>query len=397
MTAVASTFVPMSHAPVLGLFEQARGVLAGSDELTRIEQSGADLAALRRLLVQVLRSVQLDRCEVEAIAQIIIRIDAHRRAAVATELEMYAARFAALRSVADAVGVATPTSLPRIVTTSLCGSLGYRKAMFSIVNGSSWSPASVSMQPDLEPMFGPLVSAVDGHGIELRDAPREAELVRKRRSYVLDRVDTYRHTYRPLIDLSRPSGYLAVPVVVGGRARAIIHVDRHEEGLTDMDVHMVGALAAVCTLSCERAELSRSFKARRSDVEAGIAQLGRALDELDASSVGFAVDIDEQGGPAVSAHSEVPTHAGVAAHTRTIALASTAGYVGPRPSLTHREWEVLELLAAGDTNSSISRALCISDGTVKSHVQRIFRKIDVSTRAEAAAFVAQRRVRVEDR
>lgn len=378
MTSAPPSVTPSVRTSAHDLFGRARDVLGGSDELTRIEQGGSDVAALRRFLVERLRVTELGRGDIEAIALILVRIEAHQHARVSAQLELYAAQFAALRSVADAIGAATPSTLAHTVTTSLCGPLGYRKAMFSIVNGSSWSPASVSMQPDLAPKFGELVSAVDGHGIELRDAPREAELVRKRKSYVLDRVDTYRHTYRPLIDLSRPSGYLAVPVVVGGRARGIIHVDRHEEGLTDSDMHMVGALAAVCTLSSQRADLRGALRARHSDIETRIAQLAHDLRELDASSVGFAPAVDAQDGR-VRTEPEVVSHA------------------GPPPTLTHREWEVLELLAAGETNSSISRALCISDGTVKSHVQRIFRKIDVSTRAEAAAFVARRRPRVEDR
>ncbi|WP_329955131.1 response regulator transcription factor [Rhodococcoides fascians] len=45
-------------------------------------------------------------------------------------------------------------------------------------------------------------------------------------------------------------------------------------------------------------------------------------------------------------------------------------------------------MATGATNSAISRLLCISDGTVKSHVQRIYKKLGVSTRAEVAALCA---------
>ncbi|SNT11221.1 helix-turn-helix transcriptional regulator [Rhodococcoides kyotonense] len=374
MRSAASSVTPTARTSAHDLFGRVRDVLGGSDELTRIEQGGSDVVSLRRFLVERLRATVFDRSEIEAIARILVRIDAHQCETVSAQIEKCAAQFAALRTVADAIGAAQPDDLAHTVTTSLCGPLGYRKAMFSVVNGSSWSPASVSMQPDLAPMFADLVSAVDGHGIELRDAPREAELVRKRRPYVLDRVDTYRYTYRPLIDLSRPSGYLAVPIVVGGRARGIIHVDRHEEGLTDSDMHMVGALAAVCTLSSERADLRGSLRARRTDMETRIAQLARALRELDASSVGFASAADEQNG-------QVGRESGPVSRA------------GPPAELTHREWEVLELLAAGETNSSISHALCISDGTVKSHVQRIFRKIHVSTRAEAAAFVARRRSR----
>jgi DNA-binding NarL/FixJ family response regulator len=53
--------------------------------------------------------------------------------------------------------------------------------------------------------------------------------------------------------------------------------------------------------------------------------------------------------------------------------------------LTAREREVLELMASGATNGAIAAQLVISEGTVKSHVKRILRKLRVSNRAEAVA------------
>ncbi|RME85980.1 MAG: hypothetical protein D6775_01365 [Caldilineae bacterium] len=54
-------------------------------------------------------------------------------------------------------------------------------------------------------------------------------------------------------------------------------------------------------------------------------------------------------------------------------------------TLTPREVEVLRLLASGASNREIAARLVISLGTVKSHVHRIFGKMDVSSRTEAAA------------
>ena len=57
-----------------------------------------------------------------------------------------------------------------------------------------------------------------------------------------------------------------------------------------------------------------------------------------------------------------------------------AGRVG----LTARELEVLRLVAAGETNRSIGRALYISEKTVSVHISRILAKLDVRGRVEAA-------------
>jgi DNA-binding NarL/FixJ family response regulator len=53
--------------------------------------------------------------------------------------------------------------------------------------------------------------------------------------------------------------------------------------------------------------------------------------------------------------------------------------------LSVRELEVLESICKGKTNLDIAAALDISPFTVKNHVQRIFRKIGVTNRTQAAA------------
>jgi DNA-binding NarL/FixJ family response regulator len=63
----------------------------------------------------------------------------------------------------------------------------------------------------------------------------------------------------------------------------------------------------------------------------------------------------------------------------------------PRPSarppameeLTPRELEVLCLIARGSSNADIARELVVSDATVKTHVARIFSKLDLHDRAQA--------------
>lgn len=56
--------------------------------------------------------------------------------------------------------------------------------------------------------------------------------------------------------------------------------------------------------------------------------------------------------------------------------------------LTARELEVLELIAQGKTNQEIAEHLVIEVGTVKNHVHSILDKLKVSSRGEAAAYLA---------
>jgi DNA-binding CsgD family transcriptional regulator len=78
-----------------------------------------------------------------------------------------------------------------------------------------------------------------------------------------------------------------------------------------------------------------------------------------------------------------------AALMRAIGLKAKSG---PRAAdrLTRREVEVLRLVATGLTNAEIARRLFISPKTVEHHLTRIYDKLDVQSRTEAAAFAARR-------
>ncbi len=57
--------------------------------------------------------------------------------------------------------------------------------------------------------------------------------------------------------------------------------------------------------------------------------------------------------------------------------------------LTERQTEIIALIAVGATNEEIADRLCISPYTVKSHLYKIFKKINVPNRVQAALWVAK--------
>ncbi len=61
----------------------------------------------------------------------------------------------------------------------------------------------------------------------------------------------------------------------------------------------------------------------------------------------------------------------------------------PRPNLTLREKEVLRLVCDGLTNAEIASKLTVSRETIKSELKRIFRKIGVSNRTQAAVLLVK--------
>lgn len=66
-------------------------------------------------------------------------------------------------------------------------------------------------------------------------------------------------------------------------------------------------------------------------------------------------------------------------------LQPLVGQSGQVFQLSTREAEIMDLIAAGLTNQQIAATCFISEKTVKNHINRIFAKLDSTSRSEAAA------------
>lgn len=62
----------------------------------------------------------------------------------------------------------------------------------------------------------------------------------------------------------------------------------------------------------------------------------------------------------------------------------------PEDELSHRELEILQLVAEGLSNKEIGVRLSITEGTVKNHVHNALTKLDMDNRIQAAAFIVRR-------
>jgi DNA-binding NarL/FixJ family response regulator len=77
----------------------------------------------------------------------------------------------------------------------------------------------------------------------------------------------------------------------------------------------------------------------------------------------------------------IPTVAAVLAGQLAVPLDVSAA-IAPR-ALSHREKEILGLVAEGCTNREIAARLFIAESTVKTHLSSAFEKLDATSRAEA--------------
>ena len=136
-----------------------------------------------------------------------------------------------------------------------------------------------------------------------------------------------------------------------------------------------GALAALRQAWRAWQEIEAPYEAARARVLIGLAC--RDLGDADAADL----ELD--------AARSVFRQLGATPDVARVEALSGKGPARAPAGLTAREVEVLRLVAAGNTNRKIAAALVISDHTVRRHIQNIFDKIGVSSRAAATAFAFQ--------
>jgi two-component system nitrate/nitrite response regulator NarL len=61
------------------------------------------------------------------------------------------------------------------------------------------------------------------------------------------------------------------------------------------------------------------------------------------------------------------------------------------PGLSYREQEITKLVCDGLSNKAIAKRLSLTEGTVKAHLHRIFKKLNVGSRNALMALTLSRR------
>lgn len=148
-------------------------------------------------------------------------------------------------------------------------------------------------------------------------------------------------------------------------------------------------------------ESTRQIRARYGDVEVvaltSFADEERVRGALEAGATGYVLKDSEpeEVAAAVRAarHGDLRLGADVA-HTLIASLRA------PRrehpPALTARELEILRLLGEGRANKEIAAELGISERTARTHVSNILRKLDLSSRTQAALWAVREGLAAND-
>lgn len=352
---------------VLDLAIRQDSAAAYTELLDAAAQSETTLERLRGALLDRLRSDSEPR-EMRRVAALLTEVEAIRRHRLAYRMSVYRTQVTGLRSLLTGLHHATAAEHPYAVTERLCTDLGFRKAVYSPASRTGWSPTTIAFHPSIANEFRPLKSAIEQLSLPRGAAPREESVMRSGRSIVVEPKDVYRDTYRPLVELSRPRGYLTVPVVAAGRITAILHADHDEIEIAESDLTALHNAAEICGVAEERTALRARIAARHNRAGDALRALSQALHEIEQSRLSLA---------------------------DTLAAESTARRDRPAPLdccgvLSTREHEIFAAIARGASNADVAQRLFIAEGTVKSHVRRIYRKLNLTSRAEAAALLRRR-------
>ena len=164
----------------------------------------------------------------------------------------------------------------------------------------------------------------------------------------------------------------------------LILLDNHLPGVTGIDALPALRLAAprariiMLTVSEDEADLAAALRGgacgyllKTIEGDALVIALRRAMR-------GESVVAEEMTGKLVAAYREA------AASPDREPMAAAVASASPLAQLSPRELQILRGIADGASNKEIARDLSIAETTVKIHVQHVLRKLDVSSRVQAA-------------
>jgi two-component system nitrate/nitrite response regulator NarL len=164
----------------------------------------------------------------------------------------------------------------------------------------------------------------------------------------------------------------------------LILLDNHLPGVKGVDAIPAlrqtapRARIIMLTVSEDEADLSVALRAGACGYLLKTIEGDALVTALHRAMRGDSVVSDEMTGKLVAAYRDAATPASGAKDAEAITPTS------PLQQLSPRETEILRGIANGASNKEIGRDLGIAETTVKIHVQHVLRKLDVSSRVQAA-------------
>ena len=300
----------------------------------------ADASALERVLVDLL-----------ALEREIVEAD-------------YVRRSDALERTADAVRrlgeIGSPQGILDRAAEELVASSEFGRAMLGEVRGGALFVRAVWSATDPAGAAAAL-EELRREPVALEYPSIEDEVARRQRTEVVQARGTRSRAARRLSEVLGWDGYVVAAVVVQGNTVGLLHADAFaaERALDALDVEVVSRYAEGLAGVFERAVLREMLQRHHHELRSAVGWMSTRLGQL---TTGAGSDWNDSADGADVAGAE---------------------------SLTPRELDVLRLLAKGQTNLEIARALVVREGTIKYHVKNILRKLGATSRADAVSRYAR--------
>ena len=274
-----------------------------------------------------------------------------------------------------------PATLIRIVPEEVCRCLGFERSLLFRVDGERLIAESAHVRGD-PVRSARMLAAWRAKSLQLPELPLESEMVRRREPLIA--ADAEAEPGAPAgapalaLPATRPAvtgWYVSAPIVSEGRVVGLLDADRKGQAQTvdELDQMILSVFADGFACIFERATLRERLRAQLAQVRELMDTTDQLLDEVIETEAEVGL-VDQQ----ISTSVAQAASAIADSNPPTLAAASVS-------LLTPREVEVIELIAAGETNAGIAARLLISESTVKSHVKHILRKLGASHRAEAVS------------
>lgn len=229
--------------------------------------------------------------------------------------------------------------------------LGFRRAILSAARGGVFVPEHC-LDLDAPEREDEIVRAGGDPPMLLDRGLRETDMIRGREAIVVADAQGDPRGHPGLARATGWSSYVAAPVTLRDRVVGFVHADRGDAPVGQLDADVLRVLADAAGATFERLAAEHRSREARDQVRRAVRAIESAFE------------------PGAAARGARPTG-------------------DPRPEiealLTAREVEVLRLMATGATNAAIAATLVIAEGTAKTHVKNILRKLEAGNRAEAVS------------
>ena len=244
---------------------------------------------------------------------------------------------------------------------------GFDRVIISSIEESTWTVQRVHIQADPD-WADEIARAGLDHPMQIDHMLVESGMVRRRTPILVDDVQSNPLTNAAIRAASLSRSYVAAPIMADGRVIGMLHADcYHSRRHVDRDdLAILGMFAEGFSYAFGRANLVERLHSARNQIQRMARDVATAAEDLCTAQTTFGRLQDlgcDRPAP--------PVAASLATNTRIESL------------LSRREIEVLSLMTQGKSNSEIATHLVIAEGTVKTHVKNVLRKLKAANRAEA--------------